>query len=194
MKKRYIPLILILIAFAIATTLIVGTIATSVSRANAENYRLYREERARVRRIIWKADYADDLLFHALIYVDGEMLLTTPGVVSHLMWPVSIGTPSFYYDIVFVHSKEEALGFPPNIIVAWPATEEGINEATIYFMHLHVNMSDYALRQHGISRAAVTLEEFGLTYPITVTDFVDNWESVAALQVATGFLRPPPEE
>lgn len=82
----------------------------------------------------------------------------------------------FYTDIVFVHNKAEAEGFPDNVIVAWP--EEGWAQSAID--RIHWTIENPLLDSEGrlVANHAVTLERFGLTYPLTLTDLVDNWEMV----------------
>ena len=66
------------------------------------------------------------------------------------------------------------MDFPDNIIVAWPR-EGSSTERSIYNINRNANL------RHG-----VTFEDFGLSYPVTITDVVDNWEKVGALMAATG--------
>ena len=111
-----------------------------------------------------------------------------------LINPRSMGFDPFYTGIIFVHNEEEAAGFPDNIIVAWPRTEASrgdydlnFSEGLIAGIHWAVDRTEEDLQRISWTgttfqlRPVVTLEEFGLTYPLTVVDLVDNWEKVNAL-------------
>ena len=71
-------------------------------------------------------------------------------------------------EIVFVHSAAEAemTEFSENVIVAWPSP---LAEGMIEGIHWGIRVApgaDSALRR------------FGLSYPVTIADLVDNWEKV----------------
>ena len=107
------------------------------------------------------------------------------------MHPTSSFYP-FYTDVVFVHTEEEGQGFPENVIVAWPCPTEA-TEFQIDLMHRNVNLTEAELNRHRNPRSVVTLEEFGLSYPLTRADLVDNWEKVMALRIALRMFHPAPE-
>jgi len=125
-----------------------------------------------------KFAYAGDFRFQFQITIDGERHASNVLVNRH----VDTSHPEFdpfFDELVFVHSEEEAVDFPDNVIVAWPNT--GIfTEGLIYNIHWAVNRTpdDWVGRPR---RDVLTLEEFGLSYPLTVADLVDNWEKVRAL-------------
>jgi len=88
-------------------------------------------------------------------------------------------------ELVFVHNIEEAKAgdFPNNVIVAWPfqalRTTEALEE-----LHRAVDGPIPQREERfggGPARREVHLEDFGLTYPITVIDLVDNWQNVSNL-------------
>ena len=118
--------------------------------------------------------YARQLRFEFQMVVDGERRITSNFRVNQI---ISLGSPyfdPFYTELVFVHTEEEAIGFPDNIIVAWPRdrfTAEGV----VAGFHWAVNRSEEELRG---SREVITLEQFGLSPPLTVEDLVDSWERV----------------
>ena len=141
------------------------------------------EEEARIMRLIRKGVYGSQQHFQFQITRDGERRVVTGWSVLNIVDP---SFPSwhdpFYTDIVFVHTEAEALDFPDNIIVAWPI-DDPFTERTIYHIHQRVN-----------ARPEATFEGFGLTYPITVADLVDNWEKVAELMVAIRMIEWWPGE
>jgi len=145
------------------------------------------EERYRIVNLLRKTHYAIDLLFHFQIYSDGESRIISGFEASDLLNPDSPYHQPFYTDVVFVHTEEEGQGFPENIIVAWPPSDFGIA-----IMHQNVNMTEHDMRNWppSMQRPVVTLEEFGLSYPLTRADLVDNWEKVMALRIALGLFRP----
>ena len=93
--------------------------------------------------------------------------------------PRSENFDPFYNELVFVHSPEDAEGFAHNVIVAWPETVwiesiiDGIHEALNKDNPLSNVLSEYEEK--------IELENFGLLYPLTKKDFIDNWESVLNL-------------
>ena len=147
------------------------------------------EERYRIVNLLRKTHYAIDLLFDFQIYIDGESRVTHGVRAWDLLNPDSRYHQPFYTDVVFVHTEEEGQGFPENVIVAWPRTGGGI-ETEIFFMHQHANMTEAELSQRSNPRPVVTLEEFGLSYPLTRADLVDNWEKVMELRIALGLFHP----
>ena len=143
----------------------------------------YEEEKEEPQAMIplEKLWFADDLRFEYRIVIDGE--------IFHAFWRVFVhinpNTPyfnPFYTELVFVHNEEEATGFPDNIIVAWPREGE-FSQGLIDGMHWAVNRDANSLTRRSGSkiRKVITLEEFGLSYPLTVEDLVDNWEKIYAL-------------
>ena len=167
---------LIAMICAVAILAITATTVVAVVRRNNDNNQMCDEERYRIRRLMWKIDYTHELSFHFLIYRNGEWTETVGGVAIGFVSFFSPFHDPFYTDVVFVHTKEEAQGFPENIIVAWPITAGRGNEININQIHRTAN------------RLEVALEDFGLVYPITAADLVDNWENVAALRIALGLF------
>ena len=66
-------------------------------------------------------------------------------------------------DIVFVHNEEEDVGFPEGVLAVWP---------TVRTQLVAENMNAY------INENEIDLAQFSLQYPLTIEDFVDNWEQV----------------
>ena len=71
---------------------------------------------------------------------------------------------SKYSDVVIVNDESEQDGYPEDVLVAWP---------TIYTERLIWSINLYAIYNRGADPTP-----YGLTYPLTVADTVENWESV----------------
>ena len=88
---------------------------------------------------------------------------------------------STYTELVFVYSEAHAADFPEHVLVAWPGEEvptilSRLNEAA--------KRNDLTAEESAFVRRlgrgeTVNLEDFGLTYPITIEDAVDNLEKVS---------------
>ena len=76
---------------------------------------------------------------------------------------IESGTHRFT-DVVFVHTPDEALGVADGVIALWP-TEHSIRATDL--LNERINRSE-----------RFDFEDFGLSYPITIEDVVDSWESV----------------
>ena len=108
----------ILLLLCFMTVCVIATIAhVATSRRNNYN-QAWDEERYRIRDLARKIDYADGLNFHFKITRDGESSLTAGGNAWGYVSRLSPFHDPFYTDVVFVHSEEEALGFPEYVIVA----------------------------------------------------------------------------
>lgn len=88
--------------------------------------------------------------------------------------------------IVLVHNESEAADFPDNVIAAWPSIDLvdyglTLGESVAGRFNWAVNKCEEELGTIRWSRQVLSLEEFGLTYPLQITDLVDNWEKVFAL-------------
>jgi len=110
------------------------------------------------------------------------------GDFASTMQQVELGRMNFehrfshFTDLVLVHNAEEAANYPDNIIAAWP-DEDRVDRA-IAGIYWAINRPAHELPSQlagGTPRQPVTLEEFGLTYPLTAADFVDNWQGVNEL-------------
>jgi len=111
-----------------------------------------------------KFNFAQDFNFAFQLVVDGEYVVVNAiGLLQVVPFAGRVN------DLVFVHSLEEAKGFPSNVMVAWPFRLQW-TEGAIARLHMRVDEHEN-----------LSLEEFGLTYPITITDLVDNWEKVSTL-------------
>ena len=172
----------LIISIAIILTVLFSTIL--VSGCRRENEPMVSMDK------MW---FAASFYFNARIVVDGEPVITSTGleyrleIVDRLHWNSQYFDPS-YTEFVFVHNAEEAEGFADNVVVAWPS------RLTYHFIpeiHLFANMDKDELAERRFeTRDVITFEQFGLSYPLTIEDFVDNWESVHALwQSLTGSER-----
>ena len=127
-----------------------------------------------------KFSYANQLRFgFRLVNVNLDRIFNDYGNVQ---WVISPGTDRFnpfYTELVFVRSRAESRDFPDNVIVAWPSVGGG--EAAIEYLQQAVDRTEYDLSEIGYRRTVITLEEFGLMYPLTVDDLIDNWEKVNVL-------------
>jgi len=125
-----------------------------------------------------KVEYAYALDFNVRIVIDGEVLNTWPSLaLSHIgVDNRRESSDRLYHKLVFVHSEVEAATFPDTVVVAWPRGEFTLGAIDGIHLVLALDESDF-----GRWRDAVTLEDVGLTCPITVEDLVDNWEQVNSL-------------
>jgi len=163
---------------AVILTLIVALVVT-MSTGNQE------EEAQEAQELIdlVKFRYAQSLGFAFGIVAHGRTIESHRVVFLQML---DHRPAPFYTDLVFVHSRAEAEGFPDNVLVAWPTAGGG--RATARSLQRAVDRPEEAgLDTWGQRRPAVTLEQFGLSQPLTVEDLVDNWEKVNALFRALTF-------
>jgi len=152
---------------AVVLTLIVVLVATM----NNINRKVEAQQLIDIDKFV----YALSLDFGFRIVIDGHTYRTAS--VAHL-YVIEQPDP-FYTDLVFVHSRTEAEGFPDNIVVAWPTVGGG--QAAVRMIQWVVGRTEAERNRFGFGWPALTLEQFGLTQPLTVEDLVDNWENVNAL-------------
>jgi len=123
-----------------------------------------------------KVRYALYLDFILQIYIDGQWLNLTQdsyldgnsiSMVLSLIDPEHESFADFYTEIRFVHSWEETAGHPTNVIAAFPfgPARTGV-----------VNALNWE-----VDSAGMDLSEFGLSYPITVENLVDDYENINRL-------------
>jgi len=186
-KVKLLTIIGLVVILAIVARVLVSTTGGS----NVEQ--ISEEERYRIVSLMRKISYTDRLHFDFQVYIDGEREVTVSRHAWELLHPILSPHPFFYTDVVFVHNEDEAQNFPKNVIVAWPVTEGTWIQSIIAQMHREVNMTEAELSQRRWPRPVVTLEEFGLSYPLTVADLVDNWEQVMELRVALGLFHAAPD-
>ena len=165
-------------------SIIIITIASIFIERHVESINAEQEERRM--HLLNKAWFGSDMGFE-FRYVASEANLS-PGA----RWVfVENG---FHTNLIFVRSEAKSIGFPDDVIVGWPRTIEDTGETDTDFyetlisgIHWAVNRTELGLTQRGgvfdgrLIRPIVTLEEFGLTHPLTIEDLVDNWEKVSEL-------------
>jgi hypothetical protein len=122
-----------------------------------------------------KVAYAQDMMFTWQIFYEGErMVITSIYMREAQTWELpplrTIIADPFFADVVFVHSEEEAADFPDSTVVFWPLRLEGQDVA----QGLVNGLNRVAVRD------GIDLSEFGLAYPLTVENLVDDWEAVYA--------------
>ena len=174
------------VAIAALSILLIVTFSFNKMRhvSHTHNYNeLTSQKECHRMTLIIKNRYGIDMNFHYQVVIGGERRITVGnGSPNMFIDPDNRWYNLFYTDIMFVHSEAEAQGFPDNIIVAWPRHQNNFSENLIAGMHWAVDRSEDDLILHGHQiRAVITLEEFGLSYPIEVVDLVDHWESVNRL-------------
>lgn len=126
---------------------------------------------------IEKFDYANGLFFDFRIVI-GDNVWDAAQTVQLRILPTSPLFDPFYTDFVLVQNQEQASELPDYVIAAWPRAGGG--EAAIEAIHWVLeNPSRWSSGNLRFQNA--TLEEVGLSYPITVADLVDSWEKVNAL-------------
>jgi len=143
----------------------------------------YKEE-YRLMNIVEKNRYGSAMGFHFRMFWDGEMIITQGMGIARFVfetWDEYFFDP-FYTDLIFVHNEQEALAFPDNIITAWPR-DDIFTEGLLAGIHWAAGRNDEDLIMHNgrPQREALIIEDFGLSYPLTATDLVDNWEKVREL-------------
>jgi len=124
------------------------------------------------------------LQFEFQIIVDGEPIVSRWRAINTIIPGLELFDP-FYNELVLVHSQADAAGFPDNVVVAWPLEHNPyFAQGLITGFHWAINRTLEDLTLPGRSnprRDTLTLEEFGLSYPLSVADLVDNWEKLFAL-------------
>lgn len=128
---------------------------------------------------VWFAIY---MRFDSRIVFEGEVISPYGlAAIFESVHPRSSTFNPFYTEFIFVHNAEEAEGFPDNVIHAWPR-DNAWTQGLIEGMHWAVSREEIGILNEPTSmRDPFTLEDFGLTYPLTITDLVDNWEKVNTL-------------
>ena len=124
--------------------------------------------------------FARNMSFNFSLVIDGERRTSSWEAWSRVVSP----TPDpLYTELIFVHNEEEAQNFPDNVIAAWPI--ESLAPGVIAGLYWYVSRDESDLISPGLSRQqlrpVITFEQFGLSYPLTVEDLVDNWEKVFEL-------------
>ena len=178
-----------IIAISILIVLIAGVfVAHRVHRAYTARI-LIIEWNERVRTHI-KCWYGVDMLFKFQMIRNGESDIW-PGstILSILDRGFTSNYGRIYTGPVFVLYEEDAANFPENVIVAWPR-DGAFKEEFIAGIHRKVNLTEDEIPRNfrgALRRPVITLDMFGLSYPLTRADFVYNWENVKELWIALDY-------
>jgi len=185
MKKKTI-IVLAAMLVLLATTIITVCIINN-------NAAIAEEERQHMIRLTQKTRFGNHMRFDFRV-VTGDRIFSSGEVALTYIHTARQSSNPLHTDVIFVHTKAESLNFPDDIIVAWPRTIEETGEIDVEFynalidgIHWMASRTEEQLTRTRVPfegqviRQTVTLEEFGLTYPITIEDLVDNWEKVEAL-------------
>ena len=141
-----------------------------------------------------KFRYAQEMGFQFRI-VDGDDVWHTASSVSIRIIPVPPPPDNeffnpFYTNIVFVHNEQQAVDgdFPDNVILAWPRDEDNFSQRLVGWMNYFIKNPFVSPTgdQRSERSEDFALEDFNLSYPITVENLVDNWEDVQRLWNAFG--------
>jgi len=132
-----------------------------------------------------KFNYADVFDFEFHIVLDGERRVAGSRLVWFAVHPEGYMFSPSFTNLVFVHNEAEAKGFPDNVVVAWPRMgERNFSEGLVKGFNWAINRGIEELTPpHRTTpmRDVIILDEFGLSYPLTVADLVDNWDKVNEL-------------
>jgi len=181
MRKKYISILVVLLLVLMMPII---TQCTSEDE-NEEARRIV--ENMRLGMVICEDKYrfAHDLHFNVRFIGEGELRYGSAQWLNRFVEPRFASFDPNLNELVFVRNESESEGFPDNVIVAWPNV--GFNgvfmQEVINGFHNAIDRDETKLTEtNWIRRGTVlTLEEFGLSYPLTVGDFVDNWEQVNSL-------------
>jgi len=123
--------------------------------------------------------------------MDFEFRIVDDGEVFSIGYSVFIRTEPnhprfnpFFTDLVFVHNEAQALEFPDNIVTAWPRGNfagdfvSGINWAIKRTEDELKRVLNPQRPSQSPIRPVINLDDFDLTYPITVEDLVYKWEEI----------------
>jgi hypothetical protein len=99
--------------------------------------------------------------FDGRIVHDGEEHILPMIDVSYALIPGFAMFDPFYDELIFVHSEADAVGFPDNVVTAWPGLQsQGVVANSMFFVYYF----------------ELDLVDFGLQHPLTTSDLVNNWE------------------
>ena len=132
--------------------------------------------------------FAYSLRFEISIVIEGERVVSSWRAYEHILPrdPVNY----FHTDLIFIHSEADAVDFPDNIVLAWPRMgDNNFSQGVINGIHWALERDESDLAQARASderREIISLEDFGLSYPLSISDFVDNWEKMMELWYRLG--------
>jgi len=128
-----------------------------------------------------KLRYAGDMGFRFSIVHEGERRNSFVTLAQYLTNPISPGFDPLHTELIFVLSENDAVGFPDNVVAAWPSNDA--SRGMIIGIHLAISGNGRISPRYEARILAddINLEDFGLTYPLTFQQLVDDWENVAML-------------
>jgi len=126
-----------------------------------------------------KVWYARRMDFHFSMIYEGERHIFGRTGASSLVNPSSQNFDPLHTELVLVLSEEDAVGFPDNVVVAWPRRDTG--RGIIIGIHLAISGNGRISPRYDARTITddINLEDFGLSYPLTFEQLVDDWENVA---------------
>jgi len=166
-------IIVVIVVIVVFLTISFAVHAMSHITETRENARI-QEERQQSFRLWLMMRHVEEMMFEFRAIEDGEK--------RSLTWvSAKIGDPhSFFTDVVFVYNSAEAQYFPYNVVVAWPS-ENHYTEGMLTGINLLLSPENIPVPYYVPIRFTFTMEDFGLTYPLTITDLIDNWDKVFTL-------------
>lgn len=135
-----------------------------------------------------KLRHAEDFAFGFQIVVEGAVRPSNFHASPRISDSGRILFDPRFDTLVFVRSEQEAMGFPDNVVVAWPDVGQQRLEERLEMLNREIAIDEHALTLGGAAEPSRPVlgegklhEKFGLTYPITPEDLVDHWEQVNEL-------------
>ena len=162
------------IAFFVLIALIVSLTLFSVGCSKREN------TTSEISRAQIQFGNGWPMTFQFRIIYEGEVVAFGGHEARSRTSPYSFDYDPFYTDLVFVLNKEDADYYPLNVIVAWPHPFWG-PVVVERFNKLITTDDDFILSVREPFNLETFYEDFGLTYPLELSDFVENWEKVSVL-------------
>ena len=142
------------------------------------------------RNMVEKFNYALAMQFWFVIRIDGQMTLSEAEVRKRID-PNSPNFDPFFTDIYLEIRDWGIYRIPDNVILAFPMLGSHLQGFITRFREA-IGRQSHELIVDGVPlRDVVSLEEFGLEYPLVWGDFVDNWQKVYAVWNA---LHPSEQE
>jgi len=125
-----------------------------------------------------KAFYADTIGFEFRIYIDGYWHTVNDfTTIWSMINPSGSRYTGFHTELRFVKHRNEAENLPNTIVVAYP------NEDTVQDVLTVINWE--------VDSSSIDLNRFGLTYPITVENLVEDYAIMDWLIYTYGALGSP---
>ena len=112
-----------------------------------------REDYDQVVSLVLRSSYSHEMRLRGAFHI---------GVTGRQILDAADGiAPHIHTDIVFVHSFEEILDHPEGVLVLWPGE---MSRGVLFGMNWL------------IARDGIDVEQFSLSYPLTIDNMVYNWE------------------